>query len=105
MEGRKFKIIFVCCVLFVLWIVAKPFLSEVSPVIVKDTREDIRRETGVRELRPPEDRFSISQLPDGVFGYASPSRLEELGHIDSVLLEHDGGNGSGNKKVEIHKTS
>ena len=105
MESRKFKAIFVFCVLFVLWIVAKPFLNEVDPVIVKDTREDIRRETEVRELRPPEDRISISQLPDGVFGYASPSRLEELGHIDFLPLERDGGDDSGNEKVEIHKTS
>lgn len=105
MESRKFKALFVCCVLFLLWIVAKPFLSEVDPVIVKDTREEIRRESGVRELRPPEDRTRISQLPNGVFGYASPSRLEELHHIDFVLLERDGGDDSGNEKVEIQKTS
>lgn len=83
----------------------KPFLSEVDSVIVKNTREEIRRVTGVRELHPPENRISISQLPNGVFGYANPLRLEELGHIDFVPLEHDGGDDSGDKRVEIHKTS
>ena len=105
MESRRIKVVLVCCVLFVLWIMAKPFLSEADPVIVKDTREEIRRETGVRELRPSEDRISLSQLPDGVFGYASPSHLEELGHIDFIRLEGDGGDDPGSEKVEIQKTS
>ena len=105
MESKRVKAALVFCVLFVLWIVAKPFLSEVDPVIVKNTKEEIRRETGVRELLPPEDRISISQLPDGVFGYASPSRLEEIGHIDFVPLGRDSGKATGEQKVEIHKTS
>ena len=54
MESKRVKAALVFCVLFVLWIIAKPFLSEVDPVIVKDTKEEIRRETGVRELLPPD---------------------------------------------------
>ena len=60
MENKKVKVALVFCVLFVLWIVAKPFLSEVDPVIAKDTREEIRGETGVQKLLLPEDRVSIS---------------------------------------------
>ena len=105
MVSRAWKAVFVVCVLFVLGILAKPFLSEIEPVIVKDSRGDIRLETGVRELRPPEDHGRISQLPDGVFGYASPSRLEELGHIDFVPLSGNRGDDPGSQEVEIHKTS
>ncbi len=105
MESKRVKAALIFCVLFLLWIVAKPFLSEVDPVIVKDTREEIRLETGVHELHSAEDHGGISQLPDGVLGYASPSRLEEIGRSDFVPLDRDSGEYPGEQKVEVHKTS
>ena len=105
MVSRAWKAVFVVCVLFVLGILAKPFLSEIEPVIVKDTRGDIRLETGVRELRPTEDRRNISQLPNGVFGYTNPSLLEELNHIGFLPLDAGGRDDPENKGVEVHKTS
>jgi len=55
-------------------------------------------------LHPAEYRSGISQLPDGVFSYASPARLEGIGHIDFVPLDRDSGKGPAEQKAEVHKT-
>ena len=75
---------------------------ESNPVTVNRSREDIRRETGVRELLPLENEKKISRLPTGVFGYAIPSLLNRLNYIDSIPLDRDSWK---NRRVEVHKTS
>ena len=102
---RAFRILLAVCVVGVAWVELREFWQEFDPVIVKDTREDIRLETGVRGLSPHEDDKIIEALPDGVFGYASPFDLGEIKHIGYVKLRGDGGDDPRNPMAEIHKTS
>lgn len=66
--------------------------------------EDIRRETGVRELLPLENDNEISRLPNGVFGYTTPWALNGLIFLDNIQLQQDRSY-FGNILVEIHKIS
>ena len=102
---NAFRIIIAICVVGVAWVELREFWTEYDPVITGDSREEIRLETGVRELRPPEIGKNIDALPDGVFGYASPFVLGELEHIGYVRLRGDGGDDPRNPMAEIHKTS
>lgn len=74
-------------------------------VIVKDSREAIRYETGVRELQPLENETEISRLPNGVFGYTyslilDASMPDYLGKVPLYRSKK-----RTRQYVEIHKTS
>ena len=58
----------------------------------------LRKERGLRELRPLEEGMPISELPVGVYGFMTPWSVE---HLASA---HLGAQAGGTAVLELHKT-